>query len=72
MLFREVNDEKEDEMIYTLTRTEKRKLIGIRRETSILSKSGEALDIIILLAGAKVQNEYTYTAFIQNIEVELF
>jgi PAS domain S-box-containing protein len=72
ILFRQVDSEKEDEMVYTLTHAEKRKLIGVRRETTILSKSGQAVSIIILLAGAKVQNEYTYTAFIQNIEVELF
>lgn len=72
MLFKEVKDEKEDEMIYTLTHPEKRKMIGIRKETYLVSKEGEAKSILLMLAGAKVQNEYTYTAFIQNIEVELF
>lgn len=72
MLFRDIKDEKEDEMLYTLTHPEKRKLIGIRKETSILTKEGAPADVILILAGAKVQNEYTYTAFIQNIEVELF
>jgi len=72
MLFNEVTDEKDDEMIYTLTRTEKRKLIGIRRETNALTKDKNSIPVLMLLAAAKVQNEYTYTAFIQNIEVELF
>jgi PAS domain S-box-containing protein len=72
MLFREVADELEDEMIFTLTHPEKRKLVGIRRECNIKTKKGEETSVIMLLAGAKVQNEYTYTAFIQNIEVELF
>lgn len=72
MLFRDVKDEQEDEMIYTLTHPEKRKLIGIRKETFILTKEGAPSDVILILAGAKVQNEYVYTAFIQNIEVELF
>lgn len=72
MLFKEINDEKADEMVYTLTRPEKRKLIGIRRETCIINKNGEEISVLLMLAGAKVQNEYTYTAFIQNIEVELF
>jgi len=72
MLFREVSEEKEDEMIFTLTHPEKRKLVGARRETTIKNKNGEETPVIMILAGAKVQNEYTYTAFIQNIEVELF
>ncbi|MGE4287855.1 MAG: PAS domain S-box protein [Salinivirgaceae bacterium] len=72
MLFRDVADEKEDEMIFTLTHPEKRKLVGARRETTIKNKNGEETPVIMILAGAKVQNEYTYTAFIQNIEVELF
>jgi len=72
MLFKDVKEEKDDEMVYTLIRPEKRKLIGVRRETTIVNKNGEEVSIIIMLAVAKVQNEYTYTAFIQNIEVELF
>lgn len=72
MLFREVADEAEDEMIFTLTHPEKRKLVGIRRECNIKTQEGEETPVILILAGAKVQNEYTYTAFIQNIEVELF
>ncbi|MDA3892463.1 MAG: PAS domain S-box protein [Salinivirgaceae bacterium] len=72
MLFKKVKDEKEDEMIFTLTHPEKRKLIGIRKESFIVTKDGEEKSILLMLAGAKVQNEYTYTAFIQNIEVELF
>ncbi len=71
-LFKEVKNEKEDEMIYTLTHSEKRKLIGIRKETNILNNDGSETPVLMILAGAKVQNEYTYTAFIQNIEVELF
>ncbi|HAZ03972.1 MAG: hypothetical protein A2W95_10750 [Bacteroidetes bacterium GWA2_40_14] len=72
MLFREVISENEDEMIFTLTHPEKRKLVGVRRECNILVKEGSEIPVIMILAGAKVQNEYTYTAFIQNIEVELF
>lgn len=72
LLFKDVADEKEDEMIHSLLRAEKRKLIGARKETNILHKNGELVSVLMILAGAKVQNEYTYTAFIQNIEVELF
>lgn len=62
----------EDEFIYTLLHPEQRKIIGTRKEVSILNSDGVETPVIMILAGAKVQNEYTYTAFIQNIEVELF
>jgi PAS domain S-box-containing protein len=72
MLFKEVASEEEDDMLYTLIKPEKRKIVGIRKETNILNKNGEDVSVLMILAGAKVQGEYTYTAFIQNIEVELF
>lgn len=71
MLFKP-KTQKEDEFIYTLLHPEQRKIIGERKEVNVLNKDGEEVPVIILLAGAKVQNEYAYTAFIQNIEVELF
>ncbi len=71
MLFKEYTQE-EDEFMFNLLHPEKRKVLGTRKEVQILSKDKEEKSVIILLAGAKVQNEYTYTAFIQNIEVELF
>lgn len=71
MLFK-AKSKDEDEFIYTLLHPEQRKIVGERKEVNILNKDGEEVPVIILLAGAKVQNEYTYTAFIQNIEVELF
>jgi len=72
MLFKDVKSEEEDEMIYTLIKPEKIKIVGVRKEINILNKAGEDIPVLIILAGAKVQNEYTYTAFIQNIEIELF
>lgn len=48
------------------------KPVGYRKEVQILSKSGESLSVLVLLSEAEVNNAYTYTAFIQNIEVELF
>ncbi len=51
---------------------EKGKIVGIRTEVKMKSKSGEELPVLILLSEAKVGSEITYTAFIQNIEVELF
>ncbi len=72
MLFRKYNQDDPDEFMLNLLHPEKRKVLGIRKEEQILAKDGTEKSVIILLAGAKVQSEYTYTAFIQNIEVELF
>jgi PAS domain S-box-containing protein len=71
MLFKKYTQE-ENEFMFTLLHPDKRKVLGTRKEINILGKDGEEKSVIILLAGAKVQNEFTYTAFIQNIEVELF
>ena len=67
MLFRNYTKD-EDEFMVNLLHPEKRKVVGVRKETSILAKDGAEKPVIILLAGAKVQNEYTYTAFIQSDE----
>ena len=67
MLFRNYTKD-EDEFMVNLLHPEKRKVVGVRKETSVLAKDGSEKPVIILLAGAKVQNEYTYTAFIQSIE----
>jgi PAS domain S-box-containing protein len=71
MLFPEITKE-ENEYLFTLIHPEQRKMLGTRMEVPAVSKDGEMLSVIMLLAGAKVQNEYTYTAFIQNQEIELF
>ena len=67
MLFRNYTKD-EDEFMVNLLHPEKRKVVGVRKETNILAKDGSEKSVIILLAGAKVQNEYTYTAFIQSDE----
>ena len=62
---------KEDPFIASLVGTSE-KIIGQRKEVTITNKSGENIPVLILLSEAKVDDENTYTAFIQNIEVELF
>lgn len=71
-LFKKYNQGEADEFMANLLHPEKRKILGVRKEEQILTKDGAERSVIILLAGAKVQNEYTYTAFIQNIEIDLF
>jgi PAS domain S-box-containing protein len=48
------------------------KPVGYRKEVCFTAKDGNELNVLVLLSEAEVQNAYTYTAFIQNIEVELF
>ena len=48
------------------------KMIGERKEVSIKDKFGEQVPVLILLSEAEVDGEHSFTAFIQNIEVELF
>ncbi len=48
------------------------KVIGERKEVSIKDKFGEQVPVLILLSEAEVDGEHSFTAFIQNIEVELF
>ncbi len=48
------------------------KIIGERKEVKIKPKNGEEKPVLVLLSKAQVEDEITYTAFIQTIEVELF
>ena len=49
------------------------KMVGERKEVTIESlKTGEEKSVIILLSMARLEDEVSYTAFIQNISVDLF
>ncbi len=61
-----------DEFLANYTDPGDDKVIGVRKEIKILTKKKEEKPVLILLSRAQVENEITYTAFIQNIEVELF
>jgi len=50
----------------------KEKIIGVRTEIPIVTKEGEVKQVLCLLCDAVVDEEHSFTAFIQNIEVELF
>ncbi|MCG8701868.1 MAG: PAS domain S-box protein, partial [Bacteroidales bacterium] len=63
---------KDDEFVQKYTSEGTDKIVGVRKEISLSSKSGEELPVLILLSEAEVDEHYTYTAFIQTIEVELF
>lgn len=71
VLFSETNIQ-EDEFTKSYVTPGGQKTIGQRREIKITNKNGDDIPVLFLLSEARVDDENTYTAFIQNIEVELF
>ena len=61
-----------DDFIQRYLDPNKEKIVGERKEVNITNADGEELSVIFLLSMAKVDEETTYTAFIQNISVDLF
>ena len=61
-----------DDFISAFVSNDKEKIIGERREAPIKNKIGEEVAVLFLLSEAKVSDDHSYTAFIQNVEVELF
>ncbi|MFW5724809.1 MAG: PAS domain S-box protein [Bacteroidota bacterium] len=62
----------EDGDIIAFLKSEKNHLKGNRTEVNIVNKQNEQVPVLLTISEAKIGNEYTYTAFIQNISVELF
>ncbi len=71
LLFSEKNIS-EDPFINSFVTPGKDKTIGKRQEIQITNKAGEDVSVLFLISEANVDNQHWYTAFIQNIEVELF
>ncbi len=61
-----------DDFVARYTKPDEEKIVGVRTEVKIQNSDGEEVSVLFLLSEAKVNNEHTYTAFIQQIEVELF
>lgn len=61
-----------DEFAASLVNPKAKKLVGVRKEVNITNSSGDDIPVLVLVSAAEVDGEETYTAFIQNIEVELF
>jgi PAS domain S-box-containing protein len=57
-----------DELLNSFTRQGDHKITGIRKNARIIDKKGKERSVKILLSKAKVDNENSYTAFIQSIE----
>lgn len=61
-----------DEFLDAYLDPEKQKIVGQRREITITTQSGNDIPVLMLLSETKIGRETTYTAFIQNISVDLF
>ncbi|WP_439181997.1 PAS domain S-box protein [Carboxylicivirga taeanensis] len=61
-----------DEFISAFVSNEKTKIIGERREAPIKNKVGSEEPVLFLLSEAEFGEDHSYTAFIQQVEVELF
>jgi len=64
--------EGKDEFIDAYLDPNKEKITGMRREINITTREGNEISVLMLLTEAKLGREITYTAFIQNISVDLF
>jgi len=71
MLFSETTASNDD-FISAFVSNDKAKVIGERREAPIKNKVGSEEAVLFLLSEAEVGDDHSYTAFIQNVEVELF
>jgi bacillopeptidase F (M6 metalloprotease family) len=63
---------KENEFVKAIIDPKVDKIVGERRELVIYNNHGDELDVIIILSLARLDNEVNYTAFIQNVSVDLF
>ncbi len=63
---------KNDLFVKAYVNTEEEKVIGERKEVPIKNKFGDDIPVLFLLSEAKVGDDHSFTAFIQNVEVELF
>ena len=62
----------EDEFTQTFLDPKADKIVGERREIEITDKEGEDIPVIAILSRAILEDEVSYTAFMQNISVDLF
>jgi PAS domain S-box-containing protein len=63
---------KNEPFVKAYVTTEENKVVGERKEVPIKNKFGEEIPVLFLLSEAQVGEDLSYTAFIQNVEVELF
>ncbi|MCG8411950.1 MAG: PAS domain-containing protein [Bacteroidales bacterium] len=62
----------QNDFVRSLVEIDAKKIIGERKEITIYNNNDEELPVIIILSMAQLENKINYTAFIQNISVDLF
>jgi len=63
---------KNDHFVKAYVTTEEQKVVGERKEVPIKNKFGDEIPVLFLLSEAQIGEDHSFTAFIQNVEVELF
>jgi PAS domain S-box-containing protein len=61
-----------DEFVSAFVSETESKIVGERKEVPIKNKYGDEIGVLFLLSEARVGDDHSFTAFIQNVEVELF
>lgn len=61
-----------DDFVSRLIDTNKEKHVSVRQEVNILTAKNEESSVLMLISEANIEGSKTYTAFVQNIEMELF
>ncbi|MBI9052537.1 MAG: PAS domain S-box protein [Bacteroidales bacterium] len=65
-------DSSNNDFIMSLIDPKLEKIIGERREINFNNNNGDEMSVIIMLSMARLDKETTYTAFMNNISVDLF
>ncbi len=63
---------KNDPFVKAYVNTDEQKVVGERKEVPIKNKFGDEIAVLFLLSEAQIGDDHSFTAFIQNVEVELF
>ncbi len=63
---------KNDPFVKAYINTDEQKVVGERKEVPIKNKFGDDIPVLFLLSEAQIGDDHSFTAFIQNVEVELF
>jgi len=66
------NADRHADYIKQYLKTNVKKMIGARNEIKIKHKNGEEIAVMITVSEVNIDNEYTFTAFIQTSSAELF
>lgn len=72
LLFPPMDGNEQEAYMGTYFKFGEKSLLGKRKEVFIIDKDGERIPVLLELSEARIGKEYNLTAFVRNIEVELF